>query len=68
MVGYNAKNVVYQNLPRRTRLDVKCYFFDSTGGVWYYVEVAGMEGYVHADNVEVDGFEPPSKDDEDEDF
>ena len=68
MEAYDASNVIYQNLPRRTRLDVKCYFFDSTGGVWYYVEVAGMEGYVHADNVEVDGFEPPSKDDEDEDF
>ena len=68
MEGYNAKNVVYQNLPRRTRLDVKCYFFDSTGGVWYYVEVAGMEGYVHADNVEVEGFEPPSPEDEEDDF
>ena len=68
MEAYDTKNVIYQNMPRRTRLDVKCYFFDSTGGVWYYVEVAGMEGYVHSDNVEVDGFEPPSPDEEDEDF
>ena len=68
MEAYDVKNVIYQNLPRRTRLDVKCYFFDSTGGVWYYVEVAGMEGYVHADNVEVEGFEPPSPEDEEDDF
>ena len=68
MEAYDAKNVIYQNMPRRTRLDVKCYFFDSTGGVWYYVEVAGMEGYVHSDNVEVDGFEPPVADEEDDDF
>lgn len=68
MEAYDVKNVIYQNLPRRTRLDVKCYFFDSTGGVWYYVEVAGMEGYIHADNVEVEGFEPPSPEDEEDDF
>ena len=66
MEAYNAQNVVYQNLPRRTRVDVKCYFFDKTGGVWYYIEVAGMEGYIHSDNLEVDGFEPPVADEEDD--
>ena len=68
MDPYDNSAIVYQNLPRRTPLDVKCYFFDVTGGVWYYVEVGGMEGFVHSDNVTVEGFEPPTVDDEDDDF
>ena len=68
MDPYSSTNIVYQNLPRRTRLDVKCYFFDNRNSVWYYVEVAGMEGYVHSDNVEVDGFEPPVAEEEEDDL
>ena len=34
----------------------------------YIAHAAGMEGYIHSDNVEVDGFEPPVPEEEDEDF
>ena len=61
----DTKGVLIYNVPRRTPVNVLCYFYDASGSVWFYVECANMEGYMHSQNVDVDlGFEFEEEEDD----